>query len=112
MLANVSPALQERLGLEGTVGLLAVLESAKREWSGEVTDVSVQRFECRLTEEASTLRAGLKQDGHLLRLDFARLENVVDKALLNQTRWMIGMWVGQIAATTAIVGAMLQAFAD
>jgi hypothetical protein len=66
-----------------------------------VTEHSVQRFERRLTEEAS-----------LLRLDFARLETTVERALLTQTRWMFGMWVGQVAATAAIMATMFRLFAE
>jgi hypothetical protein len=80
VLETVSPALQERLGADATIGLLALLESSKREWSADMTEQSVLRFERRLTEETS-----------LLRLDFARLETKVERALLTQTRWMIGM---------------------
>ena len=100
MLETVSPALQERLGADATIGLLALLEASKREWGADVTDQAVLRFERRLTEETS-----------LLRLDFARLETSVERALLTQTRWMIGMWVGQIAATAAMIAGFLQTFA-
>jgi hypothetical protein len=110
VLENVSPALQDRLGPAATVGLLALLDASRRDWSGEMIEQSVQRFERRLTEETSSLRMEFQQSMSDLRLDFARLETSVERALLTQTRWMFGMWVGQLAATAAMMAAMFQIF--
>ena len=136
MLENVSPALQERLGAEATVGLLALLEAARQQWSVAVNEHSSLRFERRLTEEAAQLRVEfrqgmndlrlelkqemndlrveLKQEMNELRLEMkgamAGLETRVERALLHQTRWIFGMWVGQLAATAAMMAAMFQIF--
>jgi hypothetical protein len=133
---NVSPALQERLGPEATVGLLALLEAARQEWSAEVNEHSSLRFEARLSEEAAQLRLEfrqglnglrleMKQEMHALRVelkqemnelrvdvkgDIAGLETRVERALLHQTRWIFRMWVGQFAATAAMMAAMFQIF--
>ena len=154
----MSPALQDRLGPEATVGLLALLEAARQQWSVEVNEHSSLRFERRLIEESTQsrlevrqglngLRVELKQEMHDLRVEFkqaisdlrvefrqeigdlrvelkqemnelrlemkgdmAGLETKVERALLHQTRWIFGMWVGQVAATAAIMGAMFQIF--
>lgn len=153
---DVSPALQERLGLEATVGLLALLDTARHEWRAEVTEHTVDRFERRLTTEISQarielkkeigdlrvevkqdindLRVELKQDINGVRVELkqdindlrgevrqeindlrltitgglSELKASLNKSLLNQTRWMFGMWVGQVVAIAAIIAAMFQ----
>jgi hypothetical protein len=146
---NLFPALQERLGPEATVALLALFEASKRQWSADVIEHSSLRFGRRLTEEAAQtrvefshglngfrselkqemnelrsefkqemneLRVELKQEMSELRLelkgDMAGLETRVERALLHQTRWIFGMWVGQLAATAAMMGAMFRIFAQ
>ena len=57
--AAVPDALRARLGGEGTAGLLELLDSAQREWTGEVTTLCVDRFERRLVEETGRLRVDI-----------------------------------------------------
>jgi hypothetical protein len=64
---NVSAALQARLGPDATTGLLALLETARREWKDDVTAVAIERFERRLTEEASGLRDEMREGEARLR---------------------------------------------
>jgi hypothetical protein len=64
---DVSAALQARLGPDATTGLLALLETARLEWKDEVTAVALERFERRLTEEASGLRSEIRELGGALR---------------------------------------------
>jgi hypothetical protein len=146
---DVSPALRDRLGPEATLGLVALLEKARQQWSAAVTERAIDRFDGRLTAELSQLRIEVKQDIHDLRVevkqdinelrievkqdindlrvelkqdihelrvelkgDIGRLDANVSTALLNQTRWMFGMWVGQLAATAAIVAGMFRIFAQ
>jgi hypothetical protein len=146
---DVSPALRDRLGPEATLGLVALLEKARQQWSAAVTEHAIDRFDGRLTAEISQLRIEVKQDIHDLRVevkqeindlrievkqdindlrvelkqdihelrvelkgDIGRLDASVSTALLNQTRWMFGMWVGQLAATAAIVAGMFRIFAQ
>lgn len=53
---DVAPAMQERLGPEATVGLLALFETARQEWTGDVTSTIVERFERRLIDELGLIR--------------------------------------------------------
>jgi hypothetical protein len=116
VLENVSPVLRERLGPEATVGLLALFEAARQDWASEVNEHSSLRFERLLTEEAAQLRVDFREGLGRLRLemkgDMAILESGVQRALLVQTRWIFGMWVGQLAATAAMIAAMFQIFAQ
>jgi hypothetical protein len=87
------------------------------------TDTDDLRVEVK--KDINNLRVELKQDIHDLRVevtqeinelrvelkgDIGKLDASVSTALLNQTRWMFGMWVGQLAATAAIVGGMFRIF--
>ena len=69
----VSAALRERLGPEATGDLLDVLEAARREWKGEVIEVSAERFERRLVEEVSKLRLEIVQGDAALRQEMTSL---------------------------------------
>ena len=55
----VPDALRVRLGGEGTAGLLDLLDSAQREWTGEVKTLCLDRFERRLVEETVRLRVDI-----------------------------------------------------
>ena len=68
---RVSPVLQERLGIEATVGLLALLDVAKQEWAAEVITAAVDRFERRLTTESAGLRVSMAEQGAQLRQEIA-----------------------------------------
>ena len=57
--AQVPEALAERLGAEGTEGLVTLLVSTRAEWTDEVWATAVERFERRLTTEMSSLRSGM-----------------------------------------------------
>jgi hypothetical protein len=72
--ADVAPALQARLGSEGTAGLLALFETARQEWTVDVTTAAVERFERRLTDEISSTRVALAQTAAALREQLAQTE--------------------------------------
>ncbi len=82
----VSPALRQRLGADATVGLLALLEASRQEWSAayaeasaakaEVMSQAVGRFEQQLTQQLGGLRveiravdASLREEISLLRTE-------------------------------------------
>jgi hypothetical protein len=73
-LEDVSPALQARLGPDATTGLLALLETAREEWKDDVTAAAVERFERRLTEEMSGVRAAMAHSEAGLRGEMHQLE--------------------------------------
>ena len=53
---SVPASLQDRLGAEGTVDLVRLLETARAEWSNDVLNLSLERFERRLVQEITGLR--------------------------------------------------------
>lgn len=103
-------ALRERLGPDATLALVSFFDATRKEWAVEVTELAGERFERRLAAEISQLRSELTQEVHELRVEFKGLEGSVKDAFLQQTRWLFGMWVGQLAATAAIVAAMFRIY--
>jgi hypothetical protein len=56
---RLPPELRERLGDEAALGLLALLESERAEWSERVLRVAADRFERRLAEQIAGVRVEL-----------------------------------------------------
>lgn len=118
-------SLQERLGAEGTSDLVRLFDTARAEWSDDVLNLSMDRFERRLVEETAGLRVDIARETAALRGDISglRTEVKVDMqegfASIRQEmatnrfellRWSFLFWVGQVFAIVALVGAMLGAF--
>ena len=60
---NTAPVpLRERLGPDGTYGLVQLLETVRADWTGEVLSLSTERFERTLAQELATLRATLREE--------------------------------------------------
>jgi hypothetical protein len=57
---DVSPALQHRLGPEGTVALVELFDQARQEWTVDVTSAAVERFERRLSDELNATRTEMR----------------------------------------------------
>jgi hypothetical protein len=53
---DVPPALQERLGHEGTAALVELLEQARQDCTMDVSAAAVERFERRLSDAHTQLR--------------------------------------------------------
>lgn len=70
----VPPALRERLGGDGTAGLLELLETTRRTWSTEVTTTCLERFDRRLVEEIGGLRVEMAEGHAKLRTEMAQAE--------------------------------------
>ena len=70
--ARVPQALAERLGDDGTEGLLTLLASTKVEWTEGVLTTAVDRFERRLGSEAASLRVDLTREIATLRQDMTK----------------------------------------
>jgi hypothetical protein len=131
---DVLPALQERLGPEGTDALVELLEQARQDWTMDVTTAAVERFDRRLSDAHSALRedmlardaklreemltslAKLREDtqgGHAqLRLEmihgFATVREDMGTLKFDLLKWSFAFWIGQIVAVTTIVGVMLR----
>jgi hypothetical protein len=70
---QVPAALQERLGIEATSGLLQLLDSTYREWRAEVIAGCTDRFERRLVEEIASVRIQIAQVEASIRRDMAEM---------------------------------------
>ena len=111
---DIAPALGERLGRDAAEGLLHLLETTRHEWLAEVTAVTIERLERRLSDDANELRADIRQmtgvirrlDVQLQRLDEARRQEM-STLRAEWPKWALLFWTGHVAATAAIMGGML-----
>lgn len=97
--------LGERLGRDGTQGLVTLLESTQTEWSDEVLTVAADRFERRLGTEMSALRLEMSRDLSALRVDVARDSAALRVELL---KWSFLFWIGQVATMAGLLAFMLR----
>jgi hypothetical protein len=134
----VPRTLRERLGPEGTAGLLHALDLAEREWRNDVLSLAGERFERRLAEVGSSLRVQIAQSEAAVRADMAQLEARlrhemaqlevrlrhelsqvevrIFSGILRQiadargdlVEWSFLFWIGQVVAMSAIMAAMLR----
>jgi hypothetical protein len=115
----VPGTLRERLGPEGTSGLLHVLALSQREWSDDVISGAVDRFERRLTEGTSSLRVQMAQSEVALRQEIgqvrhevgqvdARLRQDLSQMEVRLLKWSFLFWIGQVVALSAVMAAMLR----
>ena len=86
---NVSVALSARLGPAATTGLMDLLESERVAWTDDVMSLAVDRFERRLTEQISGLRADIVRELHECRVEIIK--------------WSFLFWVGQAAIIIGLV---------
>ncbi|MFW5712863.1 MAG: LA_3696 family protein, partial [bacterium] len=80
MLITIPKVLREKLGEEGAHGLVELLNSQSQHSGDSITTFVEEKFERRLSEELSKLRAEMH------------------KGQAATIRWMFVFWVGQIGA--------------
>ena len=98
---TVPKPLRERLGEEGAEALVQLINQATEVGKGDVVAVVEEKFERRLTEEVSKLRAEI---GHLRGEMVERIESVQSELI----KWMFVFWVGQIGAIVGILFAFFR----
>jgi hypothetical protein len=98
---TVPKPLRERLGEEGAEALVQLINQATEAGKGDVVAVVEEKFERRLTEEVSKLRAEI---GHLRGEMIERIESVRSELI----KWMFVFWVGQIGAIVGILFAFFR----
>jgi hypothetical protein len=130
----VPESLRERLGPEATSGLVELPGIAQREWSAEVIEVSVDRFERRLgaetagvrhdmttgfaavrremTEGFATLRQemteGFAQVRQEMTAEFAAVRREMADMRFDLLKWSFVFWIGQVLAIAGIMSLMLR----
>jgi hypothetical protein len=116
MAAPVPEALAERLGSEGTEGLITLLASAREGWTDHVLTTAVDRFECRLATEISAARFDFARELSTFRQDVTRelssLRQEVTRELagvrVELLKWSFLFWVGHVAAMAGLLAFMLR----
>lgn len=98
-------ALGERLGREGTEGLLELIESSRQEWTEHVLTLAEARFERRLTEEISALRVDFTRELHQ---GLAAVRQEMATMRVELIRWSFVFWMGQVAVTIGALAFMLR----
>lgn len=93
---QVPQVLQERLGPAASGALAGAINAAGREWKDEVMTAAIDRFERRIVEETSKLRA-----------DMASMESRLQTRMTDLLKWSFAFGIGQVVAMTAIMSALL-----
>ena len=101
MVANVPKALQERLGVDGTKGLVDMLVADQRSWTEDIMTACTDRLERRLVEESSKLRVDLAETRADLRHEMAT-------GRVELLKWAFLFWVGQLAGVAALMSLLLR----
>jgi len=128
--SSVPSALQERLGAEATNGLVRLFNTAQAEWTANVVNLAVERFERRLVEEiagvrvemarsearlleeitrqCATLRQEIGQQGQETARLGAELRQETAANRFELLKWSFLFWIGQVVAVVGLVGVMLR----
>jgi hypothetical protein len=99
-IGHVPAALQDRLGLEATTGLVQLLERTRRDWKADVIAMCTERFERRV-EDIAAVRLHIAQVEMSIRRDRAemgagiRLEMTEMGASIRQEMTEIGASIRQ-----------------
>jgi hypothetical protein len=96
MLITIPKALREKLGEEGSSGLVDLLNSQSQNNGDAITTFVEEKFERRLSVELSKLRVEMFDE-------MAKLRGEFHKSQAATIRWMFVFWVGQIGAMLGIL---------
>lgn len=98
---RVPLSLRERLGDEGTAGLVELFEEHGSKWTADVISVVSDRFERRLVEEASKLRVEMAHG-------FAALRQEMAQHRVELLKWAFLFWVGQLFAVASLTALLIR----
>src|SRR5262249_39473149 len=112
---------------DAAFGLIELLDSERKNWSGEVLAVAADRFEVRLTTELARFDGRLTTElGRLetrLATELARFDTRLTSELsalrkdvsqelvttrVDMLRWSFVFWIGQVAAVTGLLAYLLR----
>src|SRR3954469_9491092 len=69
---SVPHALRERLGHEGTIGLMELVDAEHAEWSERLMNIFIERFERRLAARMGGLRRARGGENHETRSETSK----------------------------------------
>lgn len=108
---TVPKSLREKLGEEGSDALVEMINHAQDNQKVDIIEIVEEKFERRLTEAISGLRAELKEDNASLRAELkednaslrAELSEKISTSHANLIKWMFIFWVGQVVTILGIL---------
>ena len=117
---SVPGSLQDRLGVEGTSDLVRLFDTARSEWSDDVLNLSLERFERRLVQEMAGVRVEMARGQAMLREELAQQSATLREAIAQQGASLREALAGQGAALhveiaglrTELKGDMQEGFAS
>ncbi len=101
----VPVALRDRLGHDGSLALVELLESEKVIWRDDVLSLAEERFERRLAQSVADLRLEFHDGLAALRVE---LHQGLATTRVEIFKWSFVFWVGQVAATGLLLAYMLR----
>ena len=109
----VPAALAERLGEAAGGDLARLLDSARIEWTNDVTNTVIERAERHIAEQMSASRVELTREFAALRQELAAgfsaaLRQEIAAGRVEQVKWTFVFWVRQVAAVATLLGFMLR----
>jgi hypothetical protein len=75
-------------------------------WPEHVLSIAAERFERRLAQEIAGLEMRLRKEMHE---GFAAIRKEMAEHRVEMLRWSFAFWIGQFAATAALLSFMLRA---
>ena len=103
MAGRIPAALRSRLEDDATFGLVELLDSERRDWSGHVLSMASDRFERRLAQELGLFRAEI---GKALNDGLTDIREETATARLEMLKWSFVFWIGQVAAVAGLLAFM------
>ena len=103
--AHVTGALRDRLGRDGMLGLVDLLDGEEDRWRERVLNSATDRFERRLTEEVSSLRVEFRR---ALDEGLTGVRQELSTTRVELLKWSFLFWLGQVGAVAGLLAFMLR----
>ncbi len=102
--SRIPAALRTQLGDEAAFGLMELLDTERKDWSEQVLGSAGDKFERRLSEEISALRADLT---HALNDVLVGVRQGLSTTRVELQKWSLLFWAGQVAAIADLLVVIL-----
>jgi hypothetical protein len=105
---NLGLRLRDKLGPEASQDLSHAFEEAH----DDMLTITTERFEARLSTVASELRQDMARMDAGIRITLneglAKIRTDLNEGRADVIRWSFLFWLGQVAATSALIGMLLR----